>query len=123
VSSGRLAATSYALPTIHPVAIEMQGDDLNLTPFLGSLAPIRPNQVVALEAGNLDEVAGGGWTVVVRGMLVVDCADSELACPDITASQFRLSTELVSGWRSSPSSHLARTQNRSGQSATLTRIC
>ena len=100
----------------------MQPDDLYLRSLLGSLAAIHPNQVVALEAGNLDEVAGEHWTVVVRGMLFVDHAQGELAYPDMTAARFRLSTELLSGWRSSPGDFV-QPHNRSGRTANLTRIC
>jgi len=118
---GRLAVTFNALPTILPVAIEMREKDLSLRLLLGSLIPIRSHQVVALETGNLDLAAGGQWSVVVRGMLARELPEYEpFAYCGVVAGQFRLSTELLSGWRPAPPLGLAQTHGRAGREVALT---
>ena len=118
---GRLAVTVNALPTILPVAIEMREDDLSLRVLPGSLVPVRSHQVVALETGNLDDVAGGQWSVVVRGMLVREVPEYEpFTFCGVVAGRFRLSTELLSGWRPARPLGSAQAQNRAGREVALT---
>ncbi|MGA2805660.1 MAG: pyridoxamine 5'-phosphate oxidase family protein [Acidimicrobiales bacterium] len=103
VTYGRLALTASAMPSVVPVAIELSGGDAILHPLIGPHAVVHPDQVVALEAGCLDDAADRRWSVVVLGMLVVDQTEAEPggAC---ASPRFRLSTEFTSGWCSgSPS--------------------
>jgi hypothetical protein len=100
---GRLATTSRALPAILPVGIEMRDQDLTVRSLLGSQVPLRPGQVVALEVGNLDALAGDCWTVVVTGILAVGSSLSNMG--QSTASRgYRLESEFVSGWQSGKAS-------------------
>jgi hypothetical protein len=48
------------MTTILPVAGEVRGQDVTLHSLLGFHGLVHPDQVVALEAGNLDDVAGEG---------------------------------------------------------------
>jgi hypothetical protein len=97
VSYGRLALTANAMPSVVPVAIELSGADAILHPLIGPHAVVHPDQVVALEAGCLDEPAHGQWSVVVLGMLVVDQTNAEPGGAG-ASPRFRLSTEFTSGW-------------------------
>lgn len=114
---GRLAMTASAMPTILPVAIEMHGEDVRLRSLLGSHVLVHPDQVVALEADNLDDVAPEQWSVVVLGMLVVEEHDGEPG-GSCTSPRFRLKTEFVSGWRSgAPSALAGSTRNEATEGA------
>ncbi len=102
---GRLATTARALPTILPVAIELHEEDLSLWPLLSADVQVIPDQVVALETGDLFNFEGAAWSVVVRGMLDSNVRsgndlDEPGACGLIAPSGFRLATEFLSGWSS-----------------------
>ncbi|MGO9964811.1 MAG: pyridoxamine 5'-phosphate oxidase family protein [Acidimicrobiales bacterium] len=102
---GRLALTANAMPSVVPVAIEMSDGDVVLRSLVGPQVTVHHHQVVALEAGCLDDLADRRWSVVVLGMLVVDQTDAE---PDGAGApfRFRLSTEFTSGWCSGSPSDL-----------------
>lgn len=103
---GRLAVTASAMPSVVPVAIELSGADAILRPLTGPHAVVHPDQVVALEADCLDDVAERQWSVTVLGMLVVDQTDAEPG-GTCTSPRFRLNTEFTSGWCSGSPSALA----------------
>ena len=90
---GRLALTVNAMPSVVPVAIELSGGDAILRSLIGSQVIVHPDQVVALEAGCLDEVADRRWSVVILGMLVVDKTDAESGGAG-ASPRFRLSTRI-----------------------------
>jgi hypothetical protein len=116
---GRLALTASAMPTIFPVAIETHDEDIGLRSLIESQVLVHPNQVVALEAGNLDDIAGQQRSVVVLGILVVEQSEAKPG-GSCVSPRFRLKTEFVSGWRSGPPSALAdSTRNKSTESADL----
>ena len=102
---GRLALTVNAMPSVIPVTFELSGGDAILRSLIGPQVVVHPDQVVALEAGCLDDVADKRWSVVILGMLIVDKTDAE---PGVTGAspRFRLSTEFTSGWCSGSPSDL-----------------
>lgn len=91
--NGRVAATMRAVPVIIPVTFTLFGDDII---FIHSHSEILTRavagSVIAFEADHLGSDGRTEWEVHVTGVA------TNLAGPGQT-SQFRLSSELVTGWQ------------------------
>jgi uncharacterized protein len=92
---GRVAATTRAIPIIIPVTFSLVDEDVVFVvgreDGLDGLAGAVANSVVAFETDPVGSEGHSRWYVHVTG---VATTSHEAATPG-----FRLSTEIVSGWR------------------------
>jgi nitroimidazol reductase NimA-like FMN-containing flavoprotein (pyridoxamine 5'-phosphate oxidase superfamily) len=90
---GRVAATMRAVPIIIPVSFRLLGDDVIFSPGLGEgLSRAIADSVVAFEADQVGSDGRALWDVHVTGVARTFTHESE-------APGFRLSSEIVTGWR------------------------
>ena len=103
VTTGYLAVSDRALPTVVPVHIHCFDDEVEVESLIGDSIPLKAGSVVALAATTIGEGLASEWMVEVRGFLRAgDSTISDLALP--AAESFRLSIDVVSGWRRTVSS-------------------
>jgi hypothetical protein len=89
-----VAATMRAVPVIIPVTFTASGDDVVFSPGCGEgLAHAVADSVIAFETDRVGVDGRVLWEVHVTGV-------ARRVTSDVTASEFRLSSEIVSGWRS-----------------------
>ena len=74
---GRLAVSTEASPIVVPVNFGYRDACVLVRIGPGTLARIVPGRLVTLEVDAIDEVAGEGWSVAVRGLARV------LGAPDL----------------------------------------
>jgi nitroimidazol reductase NimA-like FMN-containing flavoprotein (pyridoxamine 5'-phosphate oxidase superfamily) len=90
---GRVAATMRAVPIIIPVSFTLVGEDIVFRPGMGEgLSRAVADSVVAFEADHVGSDGRATWGVHVTGMARTFTRASH-------APDFRLSTEIVTGWR------------------------
>ncbi|MDQ6614653.1 MAG: pyridoxamine 5'-phosphate oxidase family protein [Actinomycetota bacterium] len=90
---GRVAATKRSLPIIIPVRFTLFGDDIVFSPGPGeSLSPAIANSVVAFQADHIGSDGTALW-----GVHVTAVARTLADGPE--APTFRLSSEIITGWR------------------------
>src|SRR4029077_19144845 len=78
-SLGRVAVSGDALPVVLPVFIAMVGDHIVFRTVPGTkLSAAVQGAIVAVEADELDERTGEGWSVLVRG-IAREVTDKEVA--------------------------------------------
>jgi uncharacterized protein len=95
---GRVAATSRAVPIIIPVTFSLLGEDvvfvLGREDGRDALARAVANSVVAFETDQVGSDGHSRWDVHATGVATT--------CREAATPGFRLSTEIVSGWRARP---------------------
>ena len=107
-SLGRVAVSVDALPVVLPVFIAMVDDSIVFRTVPGiKLSAAVQGAIVAVEADELDERTGEGWSVLVRGIAhevtdpaVADAARGRLGTPWLDGAAEHLvevSTDLVTG--------------------------
>lgn len=97
---GRVAATMRAVPVIIPVTFTLFGDDvLFVHGQRDGSARALAGSVIAFEADHLGSDGRADWEVHVTGVA------TPVGLP-MPASEFRLSSELVTGWRTDPNAWL-----------------
>jgi len=106
----RLAATRNALPTIEVATCWVEGDTMWLSPPTGGWSDGRtPAGVVAVEAGEWDDVAAPRWTVVlVAEIRPVAAGARALPAParGPGVAVVRVSPETLEGWRFLPTTEV-----------------
>jgi uncharacterized protein len=91
---GRVAATSRAIPIIIPVTFTLVDEDVVFVlgeDSLDGMARAVAHSVVAFETNPVGSDGHSRWYVHVTGVATT--------YPEVAAPGFRLSTEIVSGWR------------------------
>jgi nitroimidazol reductase NimA-like FMN-containing flavoprotein (pyridoxamine 5'-phosphate oxidase superfamily) len=110
---GRVGVSVDALPVILPVFIVVVRDRIVFRTAPGTKLTAAVNgAIVALEADQLDEATGEGWSVLVRGVAreVVDSELAGLARPHLATAWLdgtheylvEVTTDLVTGRRLGP---------------------
>jgi nitroimidazol reductase NimA-like FMN-containing flavoprotein (pyridoxamine 5'-phosphate oxidase superfamily) len=90
---GRIAATMRAVPVIIPVTFTLFGDDVVFSPGLGEgLSHAIANSVIAFGTDHVGSDGRAVWNVHVTGVARPLTHDTE-------ASDFRLSSEIITGWQ------------------------
>jgi nitroimidazol reductase NimA-like FMN-containing flavoprotein (pyridoxamine 5'-phosphate oxidase superfamily) len=92
---GRVAATMGAIPIIVPVTFTLCGENVIFVPGpAAAIARAVADSVVAFETDHLGSDGRTDWEVHVTGVASALSGQTE-------APEFRLSSELLTGWRSS----------------------
>jgi nitroimidazol reductase NimA-like FMN-containing flavoprotein (pyridoxamine 5'-phosphate oxidase superfamily) len=90
---GRVAATMRAVPIIIPVSFTLVGEEVVFTPGLGEgLSRAVTDAVVAFETDHAGVDGHLGWGVHVTGVAMSTTSETDVPT-------FRLSTEIIAGWR------------------------
>lgn len=99
---GRVAATMRAVPIIIPVTFVILGEDVVFSPGVGpGLSRAVADSVVAFEADQVGSDGQALWEVHVTGV-------ARALTQTTNAPDFRLSSEIIAGWRNEASCHHAR---------------
>jgi hypothetical protein len=98
---GRVAASMRAVPVILSVRFALLGDDLAFSPGQGDdLARAVTNSVIAFETDHVDAQGLPQWGVHVTGVARASTGSPEGPPTDDAENlRFRLSPEIIWGWR------------------------
>lgn len=97
---GYLAVSDRALPTVVPVRVCCSKDKVEVESLIGNSVPLRTGSVVVLAFGTIGSGLASEWLVEIRGWLrAVDGTTRDRFQVFPATESFRLSIDVVSGWR------------------------